>query len=754
MEDGFHLESDVTQSKPQLRLWPSLRRQRGIKGTELLFNPSYTMAFNGIRDLESEKQLWSGHCRVSRAWLGVNVTTDKVLHFDLILMDAKGNDIWVHIPPVLQEHFKRLLKEQQVYTIKNFELHTTHLKYRPIANTYIMSFSRKTTVEHVPDVPSIPAFKFKFLKASEMASKLNDVVVLSDVVGQVVQHSDAIKTTNLARKTIRKELQLKLIEGDVVKVIIWGRVVADFDKLIKPGDDEQVILVVTAVSVKPFLGELCFNSSGSTVLYPNLDIPEVKAFTTRNVQSQQPVFVELPPPPFIPNITLSELLELQLDPDNEECVYAVECKVVGIKPFWCYMGCPTCVLKPIERHGEYYCVKCNKPTPTRAAKYRIQLDVESSSVPATFIIFEYEAKRFFGVSGNDLFNRTGQNNEVPPPDLLQIVGETKLFHVKFKLNLYSDSQADFTVLKVLEPTEQRAVSVMALRNLAQLNLHDNDQAVRVRLLRLWHTMRPDGVTLDQIHMLFLDNQLFAPLLHVGRIYFLSNFLVQEYDDTYRVAPATIRIRFHNDTVIEELQNAADIPTYSFRFLAANDLPFAVHNHEYLSDLIGEVETVEQEEVLFEDAAILRRKGVQLRLIDIENVSLAIDYTLEDAIWLSEICSISELNLYKTDFTNQGNLYLTTATVKDVTVSWSSVHLKFMVRLTVATGPHEASIMFMTTKFRWIASRIIEATDKEWTNDFRTLLAALRGNILKFMIEFGDFNGQTNEFDLVLHKLFW
>ncbi|CAI0445688.1 unnamed protein product [Linum tenue] len=243
------------------------------------------MAFNGIRDLESEKQLWSGHCRVSRAWLGVNVTTDKVLHFDLILMDAKGNDIWVHIPPVLQEHFKRLLKEQQVYTIKNFELHTTQLKYRPIANTYIMSFSRKTTVEHVPDVPSIPAFKFKFLKAS---------------ITYVVKPKPTL-----------------FYRGDVVKVIIWGRVVADFDKLIKPGDDEQVILVVTAVSVKPFLGELCFNSSGSTVLYPNLDIPEVKAFTTRNVQPQQPVFVELPPPPFIPNITLSELLELQLDPDNE-----------------------------------------------------------------------------------------------------------------------------------------------------------------------------------------------------------------------------------------------------------------------------------------------------------------------------------------------------------------------------------------------------------------------------------------------------
>ncbi|CAI0476928.1 unnamed protein product [Linum tenue] len=47
------------------------------------------MEVNRMRDLDSEKQLWSGHCRVSRLWLGVNVTTDKVLHLDLILLDSK-----------------------------------------------------------------------------------------------------------------------------------------------------------------------------------------------------------------------------------------------------------------------------------------------------------------------------------------------------------------------------------------------------------------------------------------------------------------------------------------------------------------------------------------------------------------------------------------------------------------------------------------------------------------------------------------
>ncbi|CAL1381886.1 unnamed protein product [Linum trigynum] len=114
-----------------------------------------------------------------------------------------------------------------------------------------------------------------------MKDKLGQIHILSYVVGELVKHSNLLTTTNLSRKTTRKELKLKLIEGDVVKVVIWGRVVTEFDKIAKAVGDQLVILVVTAVSVKVFQCELSFSFSGSTVLYPNLDIPEVKAFTTR-----------------------------------------------------------------------------------------------------------------------------------------------------------------------------------------------------------------------------------------------------------------------------------------------------------------------------------------------------------------------------------------------------------------------------------------------------------------------------------------
>ncbi|CAI0559009.1 unnamed protein product [Linum tenue] len=136
--------------------------------------------------------------------------------------------------------------------------------------------------------------------------------------------------------------------------------------------------------------------------------------------------------------------------NSKEMVFAVECKVVGIKSGWCYMGCPTCVLKPIQRQNEYYCVRCNKGISAKAAKYRVQLEVQSDLKSAVFVLFEYEGKRYFGLSGHELFQKNGQNGDLPPDELLQLVGLTKKFHVKFKINLFADSQADFTVLRILE----------------------------------------------------------------------------------------------------------------------------------------------------------------------------------------------------------------------------------------------------------------------------------------------------------------
>ncbi|CAL1380784.1 unnamed protein product [Linum trigynum] len=357
---------------------------------------------------------------------------------------------------------------------------------------------------------------------------------------------------------------------------------------------------------------------------------------------------------------------------------------------------------------------------------------------------------------------------------------------------------------------------MPLLSLALLNQHNDDSAVRVRLLRLWRTMRPDGITIQQFHMLFVDNQgtEIEGLIDTDEIPLFDPFLLNE-GKIYRIT------NFH-ETFVEELPNGHDIPAYNFRFLDASDLPNAVHNHAYMSDIIGVLVLADPEEALFEDVALLRRKSVLLRMMqgpiveivlwdelidhfddaipndptpgavvvftsvvvhhfngqpycvasnatktywnlhypiahpllhNLANANLAIDYTFDDALWVSTPCSIPELNLYKNDINNQGRLYICGRQVQNVDVFWSTEKLKYIVRMIVANGVDEVRFIFTTGKFRWIASRIIEESEKEWSNNFRNLLAYLRGNSFKFMVEVGDFNPVTNDFNLVLRKLF-
>ncbi|CAL1383466.1 unnamed protein product [Linum trigynum] len=263
-----------------------------------------------------------------------------------------------------------------------------------------MSFTRNTTVQHIPDIPCIPTFKFTFTKASDITSKKEKKNPLRLILHPILflpspqsvfaaQHSNVIKTSNITRRTIRKEQQMKLIEGDVVKII----------------------LVVTVVTVHEYKEELSFSSSGSTVLYDTPDVHAVTAFTTRNVEPELPIFVE-------------------------------QAAVIEIKAGWCDMCCPSCVYKPIKRQSQSLCVKCNKNTLVKAARYRVKLEVQSESNSATFIIFDYEAHRFFGISANEIFDKTGQNNTSLPEQLLEIVGTTKEFQEK-DLPLHKDESSSF-----------------------------------------------------------------------------------------------------------------------------------------------------------------------------------------------------------------------------------------------------------------------------------------------------------------------
>ncbi|CAN0921356.1 hypothetical protein LINGRAHAP2_LOCUS32549 [Linum grandiflorum] len=137
------------------------------------------MTFDYIADIGKMPSRYPLQIRVNRFWIAINLTNNDVMHKDLILIDAKGDDIWVKIPYSLIHRFSHVLADQKVCTVRHFKVINASSVYRPIPNKADIEFMATTTVEAIDNVESIPQYKFYFLKASEIASKLDDRKQLS-----------------------------------------------------------------------------------------------------------------------------------------------------------------------------------------------------------------------------------------------------------------------------------------------------------------------------------------------------------------------------------------------------------------------------------------------------------------------------------------------------------------------------------------------------------------------------------------------
>ncbi|CAL1387632.1 unnamed protein product [Linum trigynum] len=401
------------------------------------------MASQLLKDLSTNSRKWIIQTRVSRKWIATNCNTGKLLHMDLVLIDSKGSDIWAMIPPFLIPKFESTLREQEVYEIRHFKVALTKNTFRPVPNRLMLEFDSATLVQHVKSYPSIPSYKFYFLKHSDMMQRLYDKKNLSDVVGQLVQHSAV--TSKISATKRWKDITLKLIEGEMVRVTLWGTIGNQVDDMVSHNEGRPVILTVTSVFVDEYKGELCLSSTGATVLKANLDIPEVQKFNLGDGRLNAPVLLAEEPAPEIQQISIAQLNEFKTMEEKIDQVFAVEGQVIQVRSNWFYMGCVGCPRKVEEDLDEYFCGHCNTTSKTAAAKYRVKLQLQDDSGDADFAILEREGLRFFGVMADVLFQGNQRNKEPIPRQIEQVVSMKLKVHVKLTQFNFINPQAEYTV---------------------------------------------------------------------------------------------------------------------------------------------------------------------------------------------------------------------------------------------------------------------------------------------------------------------
>ncbi|CAL1370333.1 unnamed protein product [Linum trigynum] len=111
---------------------------------------------------ENENENGTVLARVSKKWQTININSNVVRHLDLILIDTKGRDIHVQIPRSFMNNFERQIKEQDVYTFRNFRVKEATGEFRPIKEPLVIVFKRTTKIQPTNTMVNIQKYKFDF----------------------------------------------------------------------------------------------------------------------------------------------------------------------------------------------------------------------------------------------------------------------------------------------------------------------------------------------------------------------------------------------------------------------------------------------------------------------------------------------------------------------------------------------------------------------------------------------------------------
>ncbi|GAU26226.1 hypothetical protein TSUD_224170 [Trifolium subterraneum] len=232
-----------------------------------------------LNDLSGVTSKSTVKVRITRLWDTWNINKRKgMISTDMVLMDEKHNYIHGTIPSRYAHLFKNILQEGKVYEIDTFTVSKNKESYIIVENnTSMLQFSASTkfTPEEYDD-GKIPRYVFEFVHFEEL-DKRCDNRAHADVTGIIIDITPTEERTTVNGPTDIMSLYLRNESGDILKVTLWDDYVSMFDKKLekyKHATLEPNVAIFTSMLVKQFRGEIFAQSSMSTTIYINIDIPE------------------------------------------------------------------------------------------------------------------------------------------------------------------------------------------------------------------------------------------------------------------------------------------------------------------------------------------------------------------------------------------------------------------------------------------------------------------------------------------------
>ncbi|CAN1136499.1 hypothetical protein LINPERPRIM_LOCUS21132 [Linum perenne] len=283
-------------------------------------------------------------------------------------------------------HFRKNVQKQKIYIMEKFKVMPATGGFRPVQNKLIIQFTSSTTVREIPEMRSIPNYKFSFATEAYVFSNIDESKQLTDAMGAVVHKEDTRVRQFRTKTTTVKNIKLQFTDGYVIIVTLWGPLATEMDKISDVAGDKITILIVSSVWVKNFNGFVYLSTTGASKLYGTKKYPAI----LKNVDA----------------VTIEQLALLTSDNANKDKVFMVQCIVTGVNYGWSYNGCANdmCLRKIEDVMENYVCGFYDHKMLKTVARYRVSMNVFDSTGTAEFILLDKEGVKYYGIKAEDLLS--------------------------------------------------------------------------------------------------------------------------------------------------------------------------------------------------------------------------------------------------------------------------------------------------------------------------------------------------------------
>ncbi|KAL4350420.1 hypothetical protein AHAS_Ahas10G0140200 [Arachis hypogaea] len=242
---------------------------------------------DAVADINPTKLAWNLKVGIVRLYEFPSKWNPREIYsMELVLQDERGDRIHCSISKSNMAVFRTLIREHELYAMKNFIVQVVGQSVRTTSHKYKLSFYTKTSISLLPS-GSFLFNPFQFISYEKIEAMVGvNKNHLMDCMGHVIEREDVTPlVTKSGEESKFIKLHLEDLEENIMKCTLFGELVDKALGLFDKDDGQPIILVAQLFKPNFYLNEVNVqNSLYASRLFFNPEIPDVLAFKNRLIK--------------------------------------------------------------------------------------------------------------------------------------------------------------------------------------------------------------------------------------------------------------------------------------------------------------------------------------------------------------------------------------------------------------------------------------------------------------------------------------